>query len=912
MNTPPFFALQKQTLNGETTLVAVDYTLDADDLDPTTNLTLYVDTLTIPAKTFSLPGKNITIVARQILAESGATLDTSGPGPSSPVVPINPPKAAGGSGAGKPGQPGLDGGSAPETMGKQGQNAGNISINASSIAGELTVKAVGGDGQIGQDGQEGGDGIVGYAGNDAIINQVQHDWHHPDGWAITPATPGGNGGDGGKGGNAGKSGDGGDGGHITIHTRSPLQTNQVKIVCQGGQPGKPALPGKGGQLGPAGPGGRIAVQHETGGHFNHTVWELSNERQGGAIDGTKGKDGDPCATPAAQGKETAPDIKTIADDAVFIAPDNFVLSLAQLTLQYAEIKYFENDLATALAYYRWLVFLSAQPTQDQGLSTELGGIHKQCAILQNQIGQGLDYFGNPVDYVPIVTLNYYQQVLDSMLASGGQIELVYNQYCAYLAEQTHEFTGMRDAIAQANDAIADYKKAQSDFYEKINATGASIDQLGSALVAQYDVLMASDKAFQEAVVKQGMGCSFANFLSILKTILTVGVDAYSMFTDPNVKTITATIKDFADIGINISTGKLLVNPVAVAGDPNSISQGWQQINPGGGDVDDSAKLIAEGNNFDAAIKPYLDLPEAKIYQQAVHDYIGIAQSRNAKLLEYTNNCIQYMALDGKISQKQQEVNRISSQIAQENVPGLISYRNFLFSLYQDYKALCLKYLYQENRAFEYWSQTSNPFHVSDNSFVGLSEMHNRLKAKIIDWINNYSQPNQPLNDIRILLTPKFRELQFRAMQQTGTITFQITPDDNAFLGWANVLLTNFKVILHGVSPSENKNIYVQLTHNGRVCTMDPLGVRTDYTHRRVLSIYEYTITNGNLVTVAGGSLGGDGTGGNPNRIALSPFASFTINIPPKYNPGIDISDLGGIEISFSGYASPMEKVARPA
>ena len=49
---------------------------------------------------------------------------------------------------------------------------------------------------------------------------------------------------------------------------------------------------------------------------------------------------------------------------------------------------------------------------------------------------------------------------------------------------------------------------------------------------------------------------------------------------------------------------------------------------------------------------------------------------------------------------------------------------------------------------------------------------------------------------------------------------------------------------------------------------------------------------------------GDGTGGNQKRIALSPYASFGITLPAKFNPGVDFSKATGIEIHFSGYAVP--------
>jgi hypothetical protein len=198
MITPPFFAVQKQKKDGVFTIVAANYALDPNDLDPTLDLALYVDTLTIPGQTFSLPGRNITINARLITCVAGAALDTTGAGFDTVVLPMVPPTAPNGSSLGDAGKPGQAGGATPATVAKPGQNAGSVTVNADAMTGAIVIKAVGGNGQKGQDGQNGGDGINGHDGDDAIIDRVQHDRDHPDGWAITPATPGGRGGDAGR------------------------------------------------------------------------------------------------------------------------------------------------------------------------------------------------------------------------------------------------------------------------------------------------------------------------------------------------------------------------------------------------------------------------------------------------------------------------------------------------------------------------------------------------------------------------------------------------------------------------------------------------------------------------------------------------------------------------------------------
>ncbi|HYC29393.1 MAG TPA: hypothetical protein VEB42_11260, partial [Chitinophagaceae bacterium] len=538
---------------------------------------------------------------------------------------------------------------------------------------------------------------------------------------------------------------------------------------------------------------------------------------------------------------------------------------------------------------------------------------KQCRALLDQISQGLDYFANPMNYVPIVSLDYYQDALDGMLQTGSNIESVYNDYTAFLSGQTHNFSKMDQAIARANEAIKSFQSIQDSLKNQILGLVPVINQLSDLLVAQYTVVLNADDAFKKAVQAK-QGCSLGSLLALLKTIVGTGADVYAAWTEPSVKSVSSLIKDLLDIGISIDNGKIIQDPNAIPSDTQSVANAWKSINPSGsGDVADDKKLIVLRDEFDKTIKPFLDLPEAKNYQKQLHDYIGIAQSRNTKLLEYTNAAIQYVAITGKITQKQEEIKRIQAEIAKESVPGLITYRNFLYNLYQDYKSFVLKYLYQENRAFIYWSQSKSPFTLDDDSFVGLGKFHSTLKGKIINQINTYTNPDQPITDLRIMLTPDGREMQFNNFKKNQTLTFQLSLDDDHFLGWANVLLTNFKVYVNGATLGDNGTLYVQLIHQGSVYIIDPSDKVHDYTHNQVLSVYQYSIDNtGRPKTVAGGSMGGDGTGGNKKRIALSPYATFTMNVPEKYNKGASLQNAKSIEIHFAGYAVPPLKTSKRA
>ncbi|RWY46187.1 hypothetical protein [Mucilaginibacter gilvus] len=121
----------------------------------------------------------------------------------------------------------------------------------------------------------------------------------------------------------------------------------------------------------------------------------------------------------------------------------------------------------------------------------------------------------------------------------------------------------------------------------------------------------------------------------------------------------------------------------------------------------------------------------------------------------------------------------------------------MYALYQDFKSFVLKYIHQENRAFIYWAQQDNKLNITDDSFTGLGLAHSKLKGDIITKINTYSDPKQQLTDVMIKLLPDARQEQFQKFKTDRTITFNIPTDDVNFLGWSNVMLTNFRIYING-------------------------------------------------------------------------------------------------------------------
>lgn len=885
MTLPEYFAYQRSKSDGRVTIVALALTLDQRQIDPTADLHVYADVLTLPNASLALPGRNLVIRARKVVA-SGGTFDVSAGAPPPPVTPINPPQADAATTPGQAGPAGKAGGATQETRGARGANAGSISVFAGEISGRQTLVARGGKGQTGQGGQRGGHGALGATGRDAIIEPpIQHSRQRD--WKITPALPGGRGGHGGPGGEAGRSGDGGDGGTVSVLTRKP--GGQLDGRVEGGAAGDPASPGGGGRGGDPGMGGRIATSHQQSSHFQRQIWVLSNQRQGGATRGDDGRAG--AAAPAAvAGKPGTVRAGVVSEAGQTLADNAFAVTQQLLTMHQAQLYYLAGQFVEARELYEWVQWVTeAARGQTAGTLGEQAAINRQARALLNQLGQGLDFFGNPVNHVPIVNLDRYQSTLTGLLGLGTQVEGVYQRYDAMLRQQQAQFGDFDTALGQASTTIERYARERETVAGQVSQLRTAVLELDDAQSRQFTVVSRAEATFKTAVEARAHDCSFADLLNLLKTIVSIAKSAHDIVKAvEKIGTLSIDPKDLVD-----SAGKLVKNVTSIRGDATSIGKAWQGIkvlNPP--DAPDTAKLILQQEEFDRAVQPYLDLPEAQAYRAQVHDYISITQSRNAKLLEYTNALVQLTAADATIDQKRLELSRIRGDLASRTDPTLAPFRTFMLRLYEDLRFTCMRLLYRENQAYRYWSLMPSPFAVADNTFAQLNAFHIQLTDQILTRIDTTATPRQPVT-FRLRLSAAERPGQFAEFRSLGTISFDVPVGDPEFLGWKQVLLEGFTVEVANAKTASGR-VYVQFWHRGRVAVFDPTGGRHDFSHEQVLAVYRY----GSGVPADGGNLSGDG------RIALSPFATWTLAVPARYNPGLDLSAVDRIDLTLRGFSLP--------
>jgi hypothetical protein len=910
------FAYQRTKTKDCVTIVTLKLTLDPTLFDRTADLRIIADHLIVPQGTFSLPGRNIDIRAR-ILECTGGTFDTSGGEPLPKPAPKPPqPQTSPGPGLrGADGTPGVP--AKPEDDGKR---AGSASILAGEVRGSLRVTANGG---AGRDGQDGGDAQPGGAGNDGPDDQISAEESdpsegHPAPVEITRGAPGQTGGDGGKGGDSGKPGNGGAAGSLSLLTVAAYDKNLLTLENRAGPPGRPGTNGKGRPAGNGGElGGRIAEQQvvRSGPEGEALEWVLTDNRYPGGERGHDGTDGQ--ILTANYGGSGSCSIESASERAKLLTSDDDVFGHLQLSMHQVEVWYLNAKYDDARALLTWI---SVTTPSSSDPKEKWSALNQRSRTLLGRLKRGLDYFGNVSNTIPLASYDTYRNALTTILASATAIEAVYNRYTDFLNAQKGTFADYTEAYGAAEGAIKQYKDAREQAVDsQLPVWDQALDLLAK-LDAQRDIVLCAEESFKDAVTRRAPCATFLDILNLVGSIATCATDVYATF--KSIGNIVSTVGE-------LSAGKLLDSDkdggglgilkvcrefVSISKDEQDIYGKWKSISQVNTvDTPDLAKLVQSEDDLDEELKPYMAMPEAQAYRAAVHDYVSIAKARNDKLEEYAKLQEAVTLLEGKATQTEAHKDELKAKESDLFDPTLAPYRNFVLGLYQDCKAEILTQLYYETLAYRYWSLEDEPFAGSDNTMADLNSIHLRLTNDTLGHIGKVVSKDQTLQDFTHTFSDNKsdgRADQFNEFRKTGKFTFSLPIDDPSYIGWYGVRMTKFKITIPGAVTSADKNqLLAHLWHHGNANLLDAQGKRLVFAHGQVMSAYEYYIEKDSSggqreVYKAGGELG-DADGALSERIALSPFATWTIELLEKFNPGLDLSAVHTMTLSFSGFALPI-------
>jgi len=482
-----------------------------------------------------------------------------------------------------------------------------------------------------------------------------------------------------------------------------------------------------------------------------------------------------------------------------------------------------------------------------------------------------------------------------MLDNVGTTEVQYIQYFQQDADEKQQRAALQAALqlanktlTQANTDLANLEKLESHIQDNLAALAGSVQ-------TQQLALQRSEHAFQQKVIHLS-GCTFANVLQCMAAFVSMATDAFHA-----ADSIIASVKDFAGSSSGTDFVKDLKTTIGTISDLQKQITAFQDAFK-----DNNSKIAITQDKLDSLLSQFSNLAEAATLKSQIDTYSQTCLTRSQKALDLTGAEAQRLILSSKIQATQSDITRIQGQIADNADPTLPDYVQFIGNLLAEAKQKAVHALYQEHRAYEYWSLTYVPFAVPSYDLVVLRNLHQTIKANALQAQIDRNRAPQTFgtngaNPIRVTLSRDTNSSDFFNFRQSGRMTFAIPRDHPAFkVGFAAITLKGVVARIVGVR-TKNKEVSIQLVHHGRAEFLDSSKNLLVFSHEPRTTQVVYSQTSG-AITDDSDNLGQDGS-----FAALSPFATWTISVLPENNQELDLSDATDIILDFSGFFFPFNK-----
>lgn len=769
----------------------------------------------------------------------------------------------------------------------------------------LVLCANGGRGGRGQDGHAGIIGATGPAG------QGGQNGIMPPPEGTPPAAVGGAGGQGGQGGNAGTSGAGGQGGAITVNVVKTA-TLAVAALAAGGAGGNAAAAGA---PGPGGYGG-------AGAEWTYSMLSMPPQNYP-APNGPTGPGGAPAAVQGAVGAPGTAGTASLngvggASTYTYAQLAN-QLDLYQLlfTQQGAKLAYLNAQSAADYTHvgtlYTWL---SAVTLPFEGGVTPPGctfsatdittraAIYADTAQELARLATGLDYYGEGLNWVPVLTWTSLNTFITQQLASMG---LVQTQFTAgqQIAQQE---TAAKAAVTAIEQALANLQAYEATVQTQINNLSAQITTLDASVSAQ---MVSTQQALQtvETALLQQTGCkTLLSVVSALGSIVSLGKDVMA-----SEKDVSAALKVPGDaVNVYSNVKNLVVQIEAPEVNCRDIATAWQNLQATlQSNGTNSALILADAAKFTGLVKQICDgLNGTQTLIDSVNALVALIQTRNQTVLNYSGQYQNLARLQSRYTQKSAELEHIAAVAAAAQQPQLPVYLAFLRSALTEMGNAIVDNLYRANQAYNYGTVQAQPFSVNGLDLASLATAASALQTEVTNALIAQGGPFQSFQGISYTATAAASADAFAAFATSGVlfVTVPITAPIAGFVGNDNIVAETIAVSLTGITPPAGTTasptvLQVNILQLGPDLKQAQGGGATiAFTHAPRPLEYGYNYTTAQ--TIIDGDIG-DSTQGFSG---LSPFATWRLDFTAAttaawLTPALR-AQVTGVQLTFSGQLLP--------
>ncbi|MDX6610840.1 MAG: hypothetical protein QOD75_26 [Blastocatellia bacterium] len=779
----------------------------------------------------------------------------------------------------------------------------------SRLGGSLTLLAGGGRGGRGQDGHAGNRGEKGPDGAQTSKWGVDTG----AGYGFPDEAFGQNGSKGGRAGSPGLSADGGKGGRIALNVMLPFELSVV-YDSTGGDGGAQASPG---DRGPGGPGGTGAVCHMYEKSSGKTVddQQAPNGQEGplGEVAKTNGSKGSPGGNGEPLKFNGAPYTGGIEPAFTFTGLAQ-TLSLSQLLItQNATDQDFLNakkgeELVAVADGFTWLININ-QPFTDSTIAIDTARvskpeqqvrarIHNSAVVSLMRLQQGLDYYGHSYNWTPVLNLTNLVARTSEIIQLGKVVEDQFNRYLDKDLSDKERMKAFGQAKQEIDNKLAEFVAEIDKLKPQITNFETEVGKLSEALRRQRTLLVEGQLKFKDDLIKylrEQNGLTFEGFLDMLATV--IGCVGGVVEGIGGIKTAIDAIKKAEEFSKQIKSvveifkkAKATVENLSKA--YSSVKDAFDDGNP------NAAKILVDGEEFDKMLKKYLGkFDAAGELRKAMAYFQELAQARNMAAYNYTTLVAQMLTIQAQHDQLYQGIQHINAEIAAHQDNVLPIYTAYLKDAYEDVQRNLLRNIYQENRAYQYWSLKNRSLQTDDLNIATLAATHVGL-IKDIDSFRENSQMFNPFKQEVIVSADRFTN-EFADLPKSKALTFKLDIlREEGFLNMRYIIAREFTLEFPDVVDSSHV-LYVNVVHTGESLLnsetdLDKPGALHVFSHRPRMSLYKYDYKK--HAKTAGGDLGEDSQG----YIGVSPFTLWRLDFNLKGNEWLDLSILKTVVLTFSG------------
>ncbi|WP_341280165.1 hypothetical protein [Paenibacillus sp. FSL H8-0537] len=587
--------------------------------------------------------------------------------------------------------------------------------------------------------------------------------------------------------------------------------------------------------------------------------------------------------------------------------------------------------------------------QMQSTSLQWLVLRNKTSLLVAQLSQGLDYFGHPWNWVPLMPLDRYLLLGNNLITAAQQSEDLYKDYLRFQSSQDSRVAIIKKAL---DTSIKKYKEIENRREELVNER--------EKLKRDIDTKLADVKSKGEALQKTATDFveALRRELRLDSLKLTVELIITGVALATGAAPVVVALKSGGAIASAISNlgneGKATVInegdksdraraikkekkeqekelSKALGNVKKTAAAGYALYKQGGGLIDlsnqiDGAKkafgynstLIAMSREeFEEMLAPvYSKVPNAAgQYRKDFNEFLNVVEDYQSKVLAYNGLYLEDQRLATELIRIHAEDERLRQRLGDNDDESLQLFHSFIYDLYSQAKLALIDFLYQEYQAYRYMVLSNVRFPEIKGSHVAeLSMAHAEITSQLTKALNASEGPTQPFTDIKFIFNEDNFPEQFQALREGKAAVFSISLNNQIIrekiAGKAHLVVSDCSIELPGARLSQG-DVHVQYTHSGSTAFLDRYAKRHDFIHNSTLGFYEYEVSfqkgrgAGGMVEKykpkAGGVVGDD-----KNRILPGLLSVWSIKVPTidlanmPMNEGVNLDNVKKIEMTLKG------------